>query len=284
MCHYPVFVAVCDMGSSCGCVFRLLLGRKLEMSSSSAGSYLFKTYLVNTMKDSINHMKISLNYILKVSIVLLLFLNISCTSQQDNSGNKDNAKDPLELILEGHKRFIENHPIHPHQTLDRIRELKKGQHPFAAVISCSDSRIPPELIFDQGLGDLFVVRNAGNIISDYELGSIEYAVEHLGTKLIIVLGHKQCGAIKAFIDHKHDQVHNHIQNIIDYIKSEPEEAEIEAEVSDYYDKAIIANIKHGIHVIEQSEPILKKFVQSGKVKVVGMLYDVETGHLEIIEN
>lgn len=228
-------------------------------------------------------MKITFKKILTTSFVLILLLNFSCTSRQNDSRENDRSKNPLELLIEGNKRFKENHPIHPDQTLDRIRELKKGQHPFAVIISCSDSRLPPELIFDQGLGDLFVVRNAGNIISDYELGSVEYAVEHLETKLIVVLGHKQCGAIEAFIEHKHDSVQNHIQRIIDYIKSEPEEAEIDVEVFNYYEKAIIANVKHGVHVIEQSEPVLKEFIQSGRVQIVGMLYDIETGNVEIIE-
>src|SRR5690606_34992881 len=153
------------------------------------------------------------------SLVLTLLLGSSCTSNQNNT-IADVSKKPLERLLDGNKRFEENHPIHPDQTLDRVRDLQQGQHPFAVIISCSDSRVPPELIFDQGLGDLFVIRNAGNIISDYELGSVEYAVEHLDTKLIVVLGHKQCGAIGAFIEHKNDSIQNHIQQIINYIKSE----------------------------------------------------------------
>ena len=88
---------------------------------------------------------------------------------------------------------------------------------------------------------------------------------------------------RAFIEHKHDGVQNHIQRIIDDIKSEPEEAEIDVEVFNYYEKAIIANIKHGVHVIEQSEPVLREFIQSGRVQVVGMLYDIETGNVEILE-
>jgi len=185
--------------------------------------------------------------------------------------------------LDGNKRFEENHPIHPDQTLDRLRDLQQGQHPFAVIISCSDSRVPPELIFDQGLGDLFVIRNAGNIISDYELGSVEYAVEHLDTKLIVVLGHKQCGAIGAFIEHKNDSIQNHIQQIINYIKSEPEEAAIHDEVANYYEKAIRANVEHGVSVLEQSEPVLKKLLHEGKVEIVGMLYDIERGKVKVLD-
>ncbi len=233
------------------------------------------------MKDNL---KRTIKKFLNLSFGLVLLLNISCATRHNIPTKIDISKNPLELLIEGNKRFKENHPIHPDQTLERLRELKKGQHPFAVVISCSDSRVPPELIFDQGLGDLFVVRNAGNIISDYEFGSIEYAVEHLETKLIVVLGHTNCGAIDAFIKHKNDHVHNHIQSIINYIKSEPEEAELDVKATNYYEMAVIANVKHGVHVIEKSEPVLREYIQSGKIQVVGMLYDINTGSVEILEN
>jgi carbonic anhydrase len=229
-------------------------------------------------------MKITLRKILKPGLLFLLVLHFGCTRLQNGPVKDSLSKSPLELLLDGNRRFQENHPIHPDQTLERLRELEKGQHPFAVIVSCSDSRVPPELIFDQGLGDLFVIRNAGNIISDYELGSIEYAVEHLETKLIVVLGHKQCGAIGAFIEHKNDSVQNHIQHIIDYIKKEPEELIIDENRADYYEKAIIANVAHGLNVIEHSEPVLKDFFEAQKVKVVGMLYDLKTGKVEIVEN
>src|SRR4029077_6435239 len=105
----------------------------------------------------------------------------------------------------------------------RIRELKKGQNPFVVLVSCSDSRIPPELIFDQGLGDIFSIRTAGNVIGEYELGSIEYAVEHLHCKLIVVLGHENCGAIQAYATSKTERHNDHIQNLVNYIASEEEE-------------------------------------------------------------
>lgn len=215
-------------------------------------------------------------------VYAMLFLP-ACKIEPQHPPRTSTPQHSLELLLEGNKRFEENHPIHPDQTLDRIRELRREQHPFAVVIGCSDSRLPPELIFDQGLGDLFVIRNAGNIISDYELGSVEYAVEHLGTKLIVVLGHKQCGAIGAFIDHSNHDVHNHIQCIIDYITSEPEEAALDSKISNYYEKAVIANVQHGVHVLQASEPILKQRIESGEVRVVGMSYDVETGKVAIVE-
>src|SRR5947208_9005654 len=110
------------------------------------------------------------------------------------------AVDPAEAIdklKEGNGRYASGKLQHPGQTTERRAELTKDQHPFAVIVSCSDSRVPPEIVFDQGLGDLFVVRVAGNVIDDHGLGSIEYAVDHLGARLIVVLGHQSCGAVKA---------------------------------------------------------------------------------------
>ena len=184
--------------------------------------------------------------------------------------------------MEGNKRFQENNLDHPHQTFYDIKELQTAQHPFAVILGCSDSRVPPELIFDQGFGDLFVIRNAGNIVSDYTIGSIEYAVEHLGTELVVVLGHKDCGAIGAFIEHKKDDVHSHIQNIIDYVADEFEQENLDKNSPSYYDKAVLANINHGVHVIKNSEPVLKPTRLENKVKIVGMIYDMETGEVDLL--
>ena len=219
----------------------------------------------------------------QLAMIYCLMAITACHNSNPTQSIQVKKGQELEALLAGNERFLENHPLHPDQTLARLRELKKGQHPFAAIISCADSRVPPELVFDQGLGDLFVIRNAGNIIGDYELGSIEYAVEHLKTPLIIVLGHKKCGAIGAFIEHKHDSIPNHIQSIVSYIKSEPEELALEANVADYYDQAIRANILHGVHVLKQSEPVLKELVAKRKVTVHGALYDLETGKVEILK-
>lgn len=167
--------------------------------------------------------------------------------------------DPVQRLMEGNKRFAAGKPVHPDETIERIRQLKKGQHPFAIVVSCSDSRVPPELIFDQGLGDIFSVRTAGNVIGDYELGSIEYAVEKLNCNTIIVLGHRECGAIEAFME-SGDSSHplNHIRNIIDYIGAEKEEKALLSAHSITLNKAIDANIRHGVNMLKLSEPLLKK--------------------------
>ena len=103
----------------------------------------------------------------------------------------------ISRLKEGNERYTRGNPQHPHESSEERTQLAKSQHPFAVVLGCADSRVPPEIVFDQGLGDLFVLRVAGNVIDDHSLGSIEYAVDHLAVRLIVVLGHQRCGAVKA---------------------------------------------------------------------------------------
>jgi carbonic anhydrase len=220
----------------------------------------------------------------QISYLLVLFiLLLSCSPrQQDEQIDNLAYNDGLTRLMEGNTRFSTNHPIHPDQTLEKLRELEKGQHPFAVVISCSDSRVPPELIFDQGFGDLFVIRNAGNIIADYEIGSVEYAVEHLHTKLVIVLGHSNCGAIGAYLEHQHDSIPNHIQSIVNYIKNETEELSLDKNSHNLYEESIIANVLHGVYLLQESEPVLKEFIKKRELKIVGAVYDLHSGKVNII--
>ena len=157
-----------------------------------------------------------------LGLALVLATLMSCQSRYEE------ALPPLEALKAGNQRFMSGHPVHPHETLKRLRDLKKGQYPHTVVVSCSDSRVPPELIFDQGLGDIFSVRTAGNVIGDYELGSIEYAVEHLGCKLVVVLGHEECGALKAYLGHRDGEISSdHIMSIVTYLENEEEEQALE---------------------------------------------------------
>lgn len=211
----------------------------------------------------------------KLLSLLLISVFFACNQTEKIDESKFS---PLQKLEEGNKRFAAGKAIHPDETLERLRELKKGQHPFAIVVSCSDSRVPAELVFDQGLGDIFSIRTAGNVMGDYELGSIEYAVEHLDCKLILVMGHKDCGAIKAFIKSDGHYEHlDHIKKIIEYIESEQEEKNLASRHELNIDKAIDANITHGVSFLRTSEPILKEFYDSKKVKIIGALYDIETG-------
>jgi len=215
-----------------------------------------------------------------ISVIVLAVAFSACSPSKP----KINDKDALTRLLEGNRRFMEGHPVHPDQTLERIRELKKGQHPFAVIVSCSDSRVPPEVIFDQGLGDIFSVRTAGNVIGDYELGSIEYAVEHLGCQLIIVLGHEQCGAVSAFLQHESDAHHDHIQSILHYLESEPEENALPDSLKHSLYAAIQANILHGVRLLRTSEPVLRPLAEAKKLTITGALYQIETGKVVILDS
>jgi carbonic anhydrase len=209
---------------------------------------------------------------------LLYLLFISALSACNHTENTNLS--PLQKLEEGNRRFASGKPVHPDETLERIRELKKGQHPFAIVVSCSDSRVPAELVFDQGLGDIFSIRTAGNVMGDYELGSIEYAVEHLDCKLIVVMGHKGCGAVKAFIDSKGHYDHaDHIKKIVEYIENEKEENDLAKEDKLSFDNAVNANIRHGVDFLRIAEPILKERFVQNKITIIGALYDIETGEV-----
>jgi carbonic anhydrase len=145
-------------------------------------------------------------------------------------------------------------------------------------LSCSDSRVPPEIIFDQGIGDLFVVRVAGNIVDKIEIGSIEYGASHLGTPLLMVLGHTKCGAVTAAV--KGGEVHGSIAGLIDKIKPVAEKTRAERKdlsEDDLILKTIKANIFKTIEDIFRSSPEIRTRVREGKLKVIGALYDIETG-------
>jgi carbonic anhydrase len=217
---------------------------------------------------------------MKQWILALTFFLVFTACKQEPVNNDS----PLERLMAGNKRFMAGHPVHPDETLQRIRDLKKGQNPFAVIVGCADSRVPPELIFDQGLGDIFSIRTAGNIIGDYELGSIEYAIEHLGCKYIVVLGHENCGAIKAFMENPDTtNQHDHIKNIIEYLNEENEEKSLSEADKHQVDKAVRANILHGVHLLQNSQPVLKPLIDKKEVTVIGAYYDLDNGEVIIID-
>jgi carbonic anhydrase len=186
----------------------------------------------------------------------------------------------ISKLKEGNGRYTSGNLQHPGQTAKRRAELTKSQYPFAVVIGCADSRIPPEIVFDQGLGDLFVCRVAGNVVDDQSLGSIEYAVDHLGVRLILVLGHQDCGAVKSakeLIAAKR-KAPGHIQSLITAIKPA-----VEATAKDDLDATIKANVKHVVDALRSSTPILKAKVDSGDVQVIGGYYSLDTGAVTFLD-
>lgn len=190
----------------------------------------------------------------------------------------ENSLDSLQKLIEGNKRYIESKVICHEDWTAKRAALAEGQNPFAVVVTCSDSRVPPEIIFDQSLGDLFVVRLAGNVVDDLAIGSIVYAVEALKANLIIVLGHEKCGAVDAAI--KGLKFKNQIDDVIREIR--PAVRETRKERSDVLEKTIKANVRNVEEKIKTSKPTLSKSFQEGKVKVIGGYYELESGKVEIL--
>jgi carbonic anhydrase len=168
----------------------------------------------------------------------------------------------------------------PAKAAERRAELAKSQHPFATIVSCSDSRVPPEIVFDQGLGDLFVCRVAGNVVDDHSLGSIEYAVDHLAVRLIVVLGHQSCGAVKAAKETiaAKGKAPGHIESLVTAIKPA-----VETTAKDDLETTIKANVKHVVNALRSSKPILKAKIDSGEVQVIGGYYSLDTGGVTFLD-
>jgi carbonic anhydrase len=213
----------------------------------------------------------------------------------------------ISRLKEGNGRFTAGNMQHPHESSDeraymaknsyenvsmiflgmtaeqaakRRAELIKHQHPFAIILSCSDSRVPPEIVFDQGLGDLFIVRVAGNVLNDEGLGSIEYAVDILGARLIVVLGHQSCGAVDAAIKTvaAKGKAPGHIQSLVTAIKPV-----VDSTPKGDLDTMIKANVKHVVDALRASTPVLKAKVDSGDVQVIGGYYTLDSGAVTFLD-
>lgn len=182
----------------------------------------------------------------------------------------------LMLLKEGNSRFASGKPQYPHQEASRRVEVAKGQEPFATVLACSDSRDPVELIFDRGVGDIFVVRVAGNIAGGSELATIEYGVGHLNTPLLVVMGHTKCGAVTAVA--KGAELHGHLHLLADKIKPAVDKVKAGTpEADELVPKSIQANVWQTIEdIIKESGDVREKLAQ-GKVAIIGAIYDLESG-------
>jgi carbonic anhydrase len=190
------------------------------------------------------------------------------------------AQEALARLESGNERYSSGQPQHPRQDSKRRAELATRQHPFAVVLGCADSRTSPEVLFDQGLGDLFVIRVAGNVVDDHVLASMEYAVEHLGTPLIVVLGHERCGAVKAAVETaaSKGRAPGHIASLVAAIQPAvgavpPGDAE----------EACRRNIANVVQAVRTSEPMLHPLIASGQVQVTGAYYDLDTGRVSFRE-
>lgn len=187
----------------------------------------------------------------------------------------------LNQLREGNERYLAGTPLHPNSTPERRKETaEKGQFPVATILTCSDSRVPPEIIFDRGVGDLFVVKVAGNVADVDEIGTVEYGTDHLHTPVLLVLGHTKCGAVTAVATG--GELHGNIPSLVDNIKPAVEKAQAEypskagKELVPYATKA---NVFQSLADIIKHSPIVAKLIKSGKLKAVGAIYDIETAQI-----
>lgn len=212
----------------------------------------------------------------KIKSLIILIACISTSYGQP----KVVAEEALTRLKDGNQRFVAGKSIRPRQDITRVKEVATGQAPFATILGCSDSRVPNEIIFDQGLGDLFIVRTAGQVSTYASWGSIEFAEEILGTKLIVVLGHTQCGAVNAAVNLP--EVPGHIITLINAIKPAVEKAK-KKEPANLLDQAIRENIIMEVEQLKNLEPVLAKRVRDGSIKIIGALYDLNTGKVEFFD-
>ena len=237
-----------------------------------------------------------------LSGLFLLFLCLPATAQQTAKVNellgieprtyfadRDSAyADPyygLMKLAYGNRRFAENKSIRPRQTDEDLKNGSLGQKPFATIIGCADSRVPNEIIFDQGVGDLFITRTAGQVMAEASYGTIEYATQVLQTRLIVVLGHQSCGAVQAAMKLPEDPP-GHVVTLINAIKPASlyaKEHAPESNETQMLDIAVRQNVIEQVDLLRGLEPVLSRRFDRGEVLIVGAVYNLETGVVELIE-
>ena len=196
----------------------------------------------------------------------------------------------LERLREGNQRFVMNVRSRNHQLSDtRRRELTTGQYPFAIILGCSDSRVPAEIVFDQGLGDLFVIRVAGNIVAPSQVGSVEFAAERFGTRLVIVLGHSQCGAIQATLEELQrptDKQSRNLLSIVNRIRPSVEAllaTDIANDLDALMKQAVQANVRASTNHLRSGSQVLEQLIEKQGLLVVGAEYSLETGVVDFFD-
>jgi carbonic anhydrase len=210
---------------------------------------------------------------LVVAVVL-----VAAPARADAPAPARSPDEALRALLDGNGAFVAGGASCARQTAARRGEVAAAQHPLAVVVGCADSRVPPEAVFGQGIGDLFVIRVAGNVIDDTVLGSIEYAVEHLGAPLVIVLGHERCGAVQAAL--ASEPAPAHVDAIVRRIRAAI--ADARTKPGDAVDNAVRANVAASVRDVQASMPVLAPMVQKRRIKVVGARYDLDTGAVELV--
>lgn len=207
--------------------------------------------------------------------------------QNQYFANRDSAyADPvygLKKLIYGNRRFAEDKSINPRQTDQDLKNTEAGQAPFAIIIGCADSRVPNEIIFDQGVGDLFITRTAGQVMAEASYGTIEYAVEVLKTRLIVVLGHQSCGAVDAAMKLPANPP-GHVVTLINSIKPASLRAKAQnLPAKEALDVAIRENVIEQVKMLRGLEPVLSRKFDGEDILIVGAVYDLQTGYVNFIE-
>jgi carbonic anhydrase len=211
-----------------------------------------------------------MNTTLKLSLITLGLVGVSATMFADDNENSVAPDVALIRLKEGNARFASSQVSRSKPTAAKRAETAQAQHPFAIIVGCADSRTAPEIVFDQNIGDLFVIRTAGNLVDDHALGSIEYAVQHLGARLIVVLGHERCGAVKAAL--ASPIASGHVQSLVRDIQ--PAVLATKGKPGDVTDLAITENTRMVAAKIE-AEAALGEF--ANQVRITSAVYDLDTG-------
>jgi len=189
----------------------------------------------------------------------------------------------VKALRAGNLRYVRGAMVHPRATSADRRRLATGQNPHAVIVGCSDSRVPPEIVFDQGLGDLFTIRVAGNIANHEVLGSVEYALEHLHTPVIVVLGHEKCGAVSAALHP--EGIEGRIRGLLDAIHPAVDRARtLHHPESALLHDAVEANVDLQLHHLTDDDPVVHEGVIHKKVLVIGAIYDLETGRVRFLNS
>jgi carbonic anhydrase len=200
------------------------------------------------------------------------------------------ASEALERLREGNRRFVSDvRGSAPLVTQTRRSELAEGQEPFAIILGCSDSRVPAEIVFDQGLGDLFVIRVAGNIVASSQIGSVEFAAERFGTPLVVVLGHSRCGAVLATLEElmrPREKQSRNLRSIVDRIRPSVEgllATELRHDSEALVQHAVRVNIRASANQLRHGSEVLEELIQKARVLVVGAEYSLETGCVDFFD-
>ncbi|MHC4270768.1 MAG: carbonic anhydrase [Planctomycetota bacterium] len=195
-----------------------------------------------------------------------------------------NSQEALRCLVEGNERFLQGRSLHPHEEPQWRNSLGSGQEPFAIILGCSDSRVPPELIFDQGFGDLFVIRVAGNVIDSDVAGSVEYGVIHLQVPLVVVLGHEGCGAVTAALMSKSERGEeaSEIQGLLARIQPALPEIDRSKREDEIIKDAVEANVKWSMNQLGEI-PVIYQRIEKGLLTIVGGVYEIVTGRVNFIE-